>query len=121
MRRRIPPVVAKTHTPGPWHSHYSTAVAEQADGEYVTATAITDVESGVYELSGIRGNLIAFVPHDERHEANARLISSAPMLLQTMAGVLKQMKDGGYFKDSVIGRWAFILESAINRAEGRGE
>jgi hypothetical protein len=121
MRRRIPPVVAKTHTPGPWHSHYSTAVAEQADGECVAATAITDVESGVYELSGIRGNLIAFVPHDERHEANARLIAAAPMLLQTMAGVLKQMKDGGYFEDSVVGRWAYCLESAIKRAEGRAE
>ena len=56
MRQKIAPVVAKTHTPGPWHSHHCTAVAEQADGEYVTATAISDVSETEYERSGRRGN-----------------------------------------------------------------
>lgn len=118
MRRRV----AKTHTPGPWHSHYSTAVAEEADGEYVTATAITDVESGVYELSGNRGNLIAFVPHDERHEANARLIAAAPELLHRLKSVVSgaececDLKDPEHPLCEVC--WAC---EAINRAEGSAE
>lgn len=122
MRRRIPPVVAKTHTPGPWHSHYSTAVAEEADGEYVTATAITDVESGVYELSGVRGNLIAFVPHDTRHEANARLIEAAPELLDRLKSAVSgaececDKEDPEHPLCDVC--WS---RQVIDRVEGRGE
>jgi hypothetical protein len=109
MRRRIPPVVAKTHTPGPWVIHaWGDADYEVLAGD----SCVCNVPCGGDE--GGEGR------HDVT-EANARLIAAAPMLLQTMAGVLKQMKDGGYFEDSVIGRWAYVIESAINRAEGRGE
>lgn len=86
------------HTPGPWYCHYATACAEQADGEYQEATAITNVDEQTYMSGGCRGDMVAIVPHDTAHEANARLIAAAPELLRAcreMAEVIASMSDGG--------------------------
>ena len=76
------------HIPGPWHCHYATAVAEQADGEYMPATAITAAGEQELIAGGCRGDLIAFVPHDRSHEANARLIAAAPEMYQMLKLIL---------------------------------
>lgn len=82
------------HTPGPWHCHFATAVAEQADGEWQDAIGITTVDESSFSKDGGRGDLIAFVPCDTHWEENARLIAAAPELLaicKEMAGILHAM------------------------------
>ena len=120
------------HTPGPWCRHFCSAVAEQADGEYEAATGITNISEAEFAATGRRGDLMAWVPHDRDHEANAHLIAAAPELLSQ----LKMAADfiSGHneclsvpsgsgdrqWNDYCVG----LLEdckAAIDKAEGRGE
>ena len=63
-----------SHAPGPWFCHCVTAVAEESDGEFGDATCITTIGEDEYTKVGHRGDLLAWVPHDRRHEANALLL-----------------------------------------------
>lgn len=70
-----------SHTPGPWYSHLYLSVACENDGEYGSATCITNTPEDEYAATGNSGDWVAFIPHDGNHAANARLIAAAPDLL----------------------------------------
>lgn len=103
-----------SHTPGPWHCHYATAVGEQSeDGYYSTAIGITTRNEQEFLSDGDRGGLVAYVPFDEDHYANARLIAAAPELLEVckeMAGVLHAMSR---ISDE---RWLQVIRKAEGKA-----
>ena len=122
------PSVAKCrqpHTPGPWFCHYATAVAEQAEDDWNDATGITDTTEEQYARTGSRGNLVALIPHDTRHHANAALIAAAPELLAVCQRLLAwQCEDDPYACDD----WMELATDlgaaagrAIAKAEGRSE
>lgn len=116
---------AMRHTPGPWHSHFSGSIAEQSDGEYGGATGIITNSESAFFQDGDRGDLVAWVPHDGHHVANASLIAAAPDLMD----VCKRIRDDLLNIQFTNGFWKmdkrdarFIVESlqyAIDRAEGR--
>ena len=76
------------HTPGPWYCHFAACIEEQGTGDYVDATGICTASEEEFMQDGGRGDLVAFVPHDGPHQANARLIAAAPELLAALNGVL---------------------------------
>jgi len=88
------------HTPGPWHRHFATAVAEEVEDDWNDATGITTVSEEDFVRSGERGDLVALVPHDRNHAANAALIAAAPELLDAchaVANDLRRLLDGDDF------------------------
>ena len=108
------------HTPGPWYCHFATAVAEVAEDDWNDATGITTVSEEDFVRSGERGDLVALVPHDRNHAANASLIAAAPELLAALRDVadgcerrLRKGKDHGDL-DTLR-----VCRSAIAKAEGR--
>jgi hypothetical protein len=118
------------HTPGPWEKHFATAVAEQADGEWMDAIGITNKPEAAFAKDGDRGDLIAFVPIDgiADADANARLIATAPQLLSELKSVtdfLEQLvlHERVGLSDSdevaVVDRLLMNAAAAIARAEGR--
>lgn len=107
------------HTPGPWHNHHITEVAEPADGEFVSATGITTVDEFEFLTFGRRGDLVAFVPHDRAHHANSRLIAAAPCLLSALERLMGEIGDGfncDPSDDTLSQCW-----SAIRKARRGGE
>lgn len=114
------------HTPGPWHCHVHTAVAEESDGEYGTATCITTVGEEEYTRVGHRGDLLAWVPHDRRHEENARLIAAAPDLLAALKEAYDALDYAQAQVDSETDRMYLTrhrrkIKPVIDNAEGRSE
>ncbi len=73
-----------SHTPGPWYYHFAACIEEQGTGDYVDATGICNASEEEFMQDGGRGDLVAFVPHDGPHQANARLIAAAPDLLAAL-------------------------------------
>jgi hypothetical protein len=114
------PVRPEYPTPGPWYCHVQTAVAEESDGDYGTATCITTADAESYSRTGDRGDIIAWVPHDRGHRPNARLIASAPELLDVLKRLLQCSEEypvGQYHRNEVIADCKLV----IAKAEGRGE
>jgi len=103
-----------SHTPGPWYCHYATAVGEESeDGDYNAAFGITSRSKEEFQADGNRGDLVAYVPWDCDHVANARLIACAPEMLDALKRIAhKQLWGDGSF--SV----AELCNSLIARAEG---
>jgi hypothetical protein len=109
MRRRIPPVVAKTHTPGPWVIHaWGDASFEVLAGD----SCVCNVPYGDDDGAG-----------DDRHdviELNARLIAAAPELLAALKKWMERYSRDTdrleFYKDVIA-----ITRDAIAKAEGRGE
>lgn len=105
-----------------WHAHYCTAVAEQADGEYTDATAITSNDEATYERTGSRGDLIAFVPHDRAHEEHARLIAAAPDILAALESchdyIMAEFERLGPSAPDSMDELADKIEAALKRAKG---
>jgi hypothetical protein len=92
------------------------SVACENDGEYGDATCITTTPESEYATTGNGGDWVAFVPHDRRHAANARLIAAAPELLAACKYLLENAEAAGWSE--------FMLsdaKAAISKAEGRGE
>lgn len=120
------------HTPGPWRFHYTSAARARqqalSDGENTDGGGADGwISAGP---KGLRSKTIAFLPHhrdareDGEREANDRLISAAPDLLDVLYGirndchaVLEDEKDTDpmtlleAFRDSCI--------TAIAKATGR--
>lgn len=103
-----------SHTPGPWYYHFATAAGEQSeDGEYTDAFGITNHSEEEFLKDGDRGDLVAYVPFDRDHVANARLIACAPEMLDALKRIAhKQLWGDGSF--SV----AELCNSLIAKAEG---
>ena len=117
---------AMRHTPGPWHSHFSGSIAEQSDGEYGGATGIITNSESAFFQDGDRGDLVAWVPHDGHHVANASLIAAAPELLAVCRNLLGCLSDWCEIADDDDQREDDHLamaaaEVAIAKAEGRSE
>jgi hypothetical protein len=105
----------------PWHSHFSGSIAEQSDGEYGGATGIITNSASAFFQDGDRGGLVAWVPHDGPHVANARLIAAAPELLQHLRECFQMLEDY-YDAISMDGdEWAILASTraVIAKAEGR--
>jgi hypothetical protein len=105
------------HTTGPWYSHLYLSVACENDGEYGSATCITNTPEDEYAATGNSGDWVAFIPHDGNHAANARLIAAAPTLLCELKRLLSLWEEAiGYEKDYMdMGDPA---RAAIAKAEG---
>jgi hypothetical protein len=111
------------HTPGPWHCHFATAVAEQADQDWVDATGITAASEAQFLENGDRGDLVAFVPHDGSWAGNAHLIAAAPEMLTCLIQTAETIQ--GYLRGEWDGNeegWQVTAEEClkvIRKAEGR--
>ena len=100
------------HTPAPWQIEWN--AAQSGEGHYITDS------NDMGELSRIAAVLF----HDDADgetRANARLIASAPQLLealQTTAANLRSWKaaNGGGIK--TFDSWLEVVEEAIAKAEG---
>ena len=114
---------AMHHTPGPWHFHFAGSIAEQSDGEYGGATGITTRSEAAFFQDGERGDLIAWVPHDGHHVANARLIAAAPELLERLRECVTWLEDyyDAVSMDDDEEQHLEAARAAIARAEGRSE
>ena len=128
-RDNAPFVLVPVHsgpTPGPWHYHFAACIEEQGTGDYVDATGICTASEEEFMRDGGRGDLVAFVPHDGPHQANARLIAAAPEMLNALRLCL-EMEDGPnghpcycdeqYFEGGRCHTCTAL--SAIAKAEGR--
>jgi hypothetical protein len=86
------------HTPGPWYCHFAAAVGEQSEGGYYSdAIGITTKSEAEFLVDGDRGGLVAYVPFDEDHHANARLIATAPELLRIVQDMALAIEGEGEF------------------------
>lgn len=120
---------AMHHTPGPWHFHFAGSIAEQSDGEYGEATGITTRSEAAFFQDGDRGDLVAWVPHDGHHVANARLIAAAPELLAVVRMAIDYANDtkdrfGVNFDGDDAESYDKLMDAAdaaITKAEGRSE
>ena len=100
------------HTPAPWQIEWN--AAQSGEGHYITDS------NDMGELSRIAAVLF----HDDADgetRANARLLASAPQLLealQTTAANLRGWKaaNGGGIK--TFDSWLEVVEEAIAKAEG---
>ena len=100
------------HTPAPWQIEWN--AAQSGEGHYITDS------NDMGELSRIAAVLF----HDDADgetRANARLLASAPQLLealQTTAANLRSWKaaNGGGIK--TFDSWLEVVEEAIAKAEG---
>lgn len=102
------PALSGQHTPGPWH---------------ITRTARGHVRMIRCERTlpgAIEGLAVAKIVHavgfDEEH-ANARLIASAPDLLQALKASVKSAEH--YGADPYQEPWLIDARAAIAKAEGR--
>jgi hypothetical protein len=108
-----------SHTPGPWHYHYATAVGEESeDGDYNAAFGITSRSKEEFQADGNRGDLVAYVPWDCDHIANARLIAAAPEMLAALRELVhydEGSSEQGSYGYEVLSR----CKAVIAKAEGR--
>jgi len=109
-----------SHTPGPWYSHLYLSVACENDGEYGSATCITNTTEDEYAATGNSGDWVAFIPHDGNHAANARLIAAAPDLLSACRCALADLEGmcGLVEEDHPCFETIEELKAAIEKAEG---
>jgi hypothetical protein len=112
------------HTPGPWHCHFATAVAEGVGDDWNDATGITTVSEEDFVPSGERGDLVALVPHDRNHAANAALIAAAPELLAALKDAADAIDLAQAQVDSENDRYTLCkrlvaVKRVIAKAEGR--
>jgi len=110
-----------SHTPGPWFHHYVAWVGEQCEGgDYNGAFGITTSSEPDFERSNERGDLVAYVPWDRDHAANARLIAAAPELLAAMKAAVSEMSGWDFSTTPDPGDTDFVLECKriIAKAEG---
>lgn len=113
MRQRIPPVVAKTHTPGPWKvGGVDDLCVTPSDSTDERICVCWDPRPTEIEDGGLEN-------HDDEIRANARLIAAAPELLAALKVAVKVMQDND-LDESMAGEFE-IFTDAINKAEGRGE
>lgn len=116
-----------SHTPGPWYYHFAACIEEQGTGDYVDATGICNASEEEFMKDGGRGDLVAFVPHDGPHQANARLIAAAPDLLAACKALAHdirafQFTDGEYRLSEDSARQILaLLEREIGKAEGASD
>jgi hypothetical protein len=100
------------------------SVACENDGEYGDATCITNTPEGEYATTGNGGDWVAFVPHDRRHQANARLIAAAPELLAALKDAEVEIDIVCRWVDEPAAEAVQALANArkaIAKAEGRSE
>jgi len=109
-----------SHTPGPWYSHLYLSVACENDGEYGSATCITNTPEDEYAATGNSGDWVAFIPHDRNHAANARLIAAAPELLAALKAAVSEISGWDFSTTPDPGDTDFVLECKriIAKAEG---
>jgi hypothetical protein len=97
------------HTPAPWNIFDSRNAyypgIEGADGKSVIVFGTKD------EWHGVRGD------NKEQAEANARLIASAPELLEALKALIKD-RDDGYPVGADAGEMWNNARQAIAKAEG---
>jgi hypothetical protein len=103
------------HTPGPWYCHFAACIEEQGTGDYVDATGICTASEKEFMRDGGRGDLVAFVPHDGPHQANASLIAAAPELLAALIAMRNEFTSNGCDGQHNACR---IADAAIQKAGG---
>lgn len=99
-----------------WHGHFAGSIAEESDGEWCDATGITTASADAFAATGCRGDLIAWVPHDRRHEETVRLITAAPELLAAIEAAVKRSIErqemggrGGVLDDDIFLRMTALI------------
>jgi hypothetical protein len=95
-----------THTPGPWLRE-SEINSEGSDWILVTKDYAEIVDLRLDD---------GLVVSEQEQEANARLISAAPELLNALRGVAERWDKDDEADDPVLGA---VIRSAIAKAEGR--
>jgi len=95
-----------THTPGPWLRE-SEINSEGSDWILVTKDYAEIVDLRLDD---------GLVVSEQEQEANARLISAAPELLNALRGVADRWDKDDEADDPVLGA---VIRSAIAKAEGR--
>jgi len=105
------------HTPGPWKAYKNGNVVIIGGGCVAT----------VHKYCAGRASVIPGVPmdvHEEEVEANAKLISAAPELLEALQCLMSRVaKDAeSYAQEGNEPIWAFIEDAndAICKAKGEG-
>jgi hypothetical protein len=105
-----------THTKSPW------LVQIDDDRNDSSLTTIKVIDGSKESLSHPQGaltlaNVQSFAPHIKEGIANARLIASAPDLLDALKGAVGYVEmEGGYLNDPY---WYTDAKCAIAKAEGK--
>ena len=115
--RRKHGAIVSSHTQGPWH--YALTVVDNGD-EYLT---IIGTPNGNEDDLPHRGAFIGKITGKrERREANARLIASAPKLLEALEELRKELRN--HIKMDVKKHYSLMVAdaaagTAIAKAKGK--
>jgi hypothetical protein len=93
------------HTPAPWKIEKRSLTAINTENKHIAMVN--------YSYRGLESDVIG-----EEHEANARLIASAPELLEALNHCAEAMESIDYDEDSRIGRAIKQAYEAIAKAGG---
>lgn len=82
------------HTPGPWEIQGPKIQEDFGDQTYwAISTSKPEIKSGTYKMPGF------YYPHSvqttEESEANAKLISAAPELLENLTRIIDRIEENG--------------------------
>jgi hypothetical protein len=101
----------KSHTPGPWLVRFD---EDQFDPTHSTLKIIDGRDESVNHTHGALSlafiNVSAFAPHMDEPLANARLIASAPEMLEALALIYA---NAGESPEWIRARIAPVIEKAI--------
>ena len=99
------------HTPGPW------AIDKTSNADsielIVTSTHLQGQDDDVCSVYGGNDN------NEQTREANARLIASAPELLEALETALTEISPAFNFDQAKYPEWVKQIQSAIKKAKGQ--